>query len=543
MITRAELLRSVVVAAVAAAVPSALAEEKVAQATAAITVDDLKSFAKVAGLSFTDAEYTEILASAKNYPAQFANLRKQTAANSLVPPNAYRVKGSENFTDSKVKVSPARVSLKRPQKDEDIAFLTVNELGHLIRTKQITSVELTNIYLARLKEFGPKLRCVVTLCEELALKEAKQADAEIKAGKLRGPLHGIPYGIKDLFAVRGYPTQWGTAAYKGQVIDEDAAVVVKLREAGAVLLAKLSLGALAMNDNWFGGKTLNPWNPAEGSSGSSAGSASSMAAGLVAFAIGTETSGSIVSPSQRCRVTGFRPTFGSVSRRGAMCLSWSMDKVGPICRTAEDAALIFGALVGRDGGDFSSVHRPFNYASPRDLKGMKIGIMGTPAAEAVDILKAAGAETSPFKIPTTPAGLDLIISVEAAAMFDDLTRSEKFALVTENEWPRIFRAARFISAVEYAQAERARTLLIQNWEQAFEPFDLVLGASHAVATIYNTNLTGHPQLFIPLQPTPTGYTSVSFLGKPWNEAKMIQAAHILQMKTGFYRLRPDLAKF
>jgi Asp-tRNA(Asn)/Glu-tRNA(Gln) amidotransferase A subunit family amidase len=527
--------------AAVAALPAGLRAEKMP--LDAVTVGDLKSFAKIAGLTFSETEYAEILKSIKEQQDGYQSLRKQNLQNSQVPVEAYRVSGSDGFKNQTIKVTPARVKFKRPKSDEDIAFLTVVELSHLIQTRQISSLELTTLYLKRLKEFGPKLLCVVTLCEETALAEAKQADQELLAGKSRGPLHGIPYGIKDLFAKKGYPTQWGTAAYKGQVIEEDAAVVTKLREAGAVLVAKLSLGALAMNDVWFGGKTLNPWNPKEGSSGSSAGSASAMAAGLVAFTIGTETSGSIVSPSQRCRVTGFRPTFGSVSRYGAMCLAYSMDKVGPICRTAEDAALVFAALLGQDSRDAGSIARPVIYSSPKNLKGMRVGILGSPPAEALDILKAAGAELSPCKAPETMDGLDLIIAVEASAMFDRLTRSERLALVTENGWPAFFQAGRFIPAVEYVQAQRARTILIDRWKKAFAEFDVVIGSGIAASLIYDGNLTGYPQLFVHLRPTTTGYSSVSLLAKPWEEAKQISAAHVLQAKTQFHRLRPDLSKF
>jgi Asp-tRNA(Asn)/Glu-tRNA(Gln) amidotransferase A subunit family amidase len=376
------------------------------------------------------------------------------------------------------------------------------------------------------------------------LRQAAQADAEIMAGKYRGLLHGIPYGIKDLFAVKGYPTQWGTAAFRGQTVDENCAVFEKLTSAGAVCLAKLSLGALAMNDNWFGGRTLNPWNPKEGSSGSSAGSASAMAAGLIAFGIGTETSGSIVSPSLRCRVTGFRPTFGSVSRFGAMCLAWTMDKVGPICRTAEDAAIVLSALLGRDGRDLSSVDRPFKYRSPRDLKGIKIGVLGNAiTSDYAKMLESFGAILGEFKLPRVPNGLDNIISVEGATMFDQITRDGKLNQVTENQWPQFFRSARFIPAVEYAQAERVRMKLFRDYEAAFSPFDLVLASGSAGPMIYNSNLTGHPQIHVPFKPDDKGgYTSFSLLAKPFEEHKLIGAAHLVQMKSGFYRIRPDLSK-
>ena len=544
-LSRADFLKTLVLGVMSTGAGSVLATESestVAQATQ-LTLEDMRSFAKIAGLTMSDAELEQAMRSIANDRAGYASVREAVNDNSLVPPNVYRVPGVvDELVGTKVEVRCAKVNPKKPTSAEDIAFLTVAELGHLLKTKQISSSELTKIYLERLKKYGPKLLCLVTLTEELALRQANQADEEISKGRYRGPLHGIPYGLKDLFAVKGYPTQWGTEAYRGQVVDENCAVFEKLEMAGAVCLAKLSLGALAMNDNWFGGRTKNPWKPSEGSSGSSAGSASAMAAGLVAFAIGTETSGSIMSPSQRCRVTGLRPTFGSVSRFGAMCLSWSMDKVGPICRTAEDAALVLAALVGRDERDFSSVDRPFNYRTPRDLKGIRIGVLGARDSEFAKLLESFGANLSEFKLPKAIPGLGSIISVEGAAMFDEITRDGRLNKVTENGWPQIFRAARFIPAIEFVQAERARTLLFRAYEAAFSEFDLVLGTGSAGAMIYNTNLTGHPQIHVPFKPDDKGgYTSFSLFAKPFEEAKMIGAAHLVQEKKQFHRLRPDLS--
>jgi len=545
-LSRSDFLKSLVMGVMAAGIPgAALAAGQGAapQKEGDLTVDDLRSFAKIAGLTFTDAELEQARKDIQNDRAGYAGLRTACDDYGLLPMNVYRAPGYDKLGPTKIDVKPAQVKLTRPTKDEDVAFLTVNELGHLIKTKQITSTELTKIYLARLKEYGPKLLCLVTLTEDLALKQAQQADDEIKQGKYRGPLHGIPYGIKDLFAVKGYPTQWGSAAYKDQVVDENCAVFEKLTAAGAVCLAKLSLGALAMNDVWFGGRTKNPWNPSEGSSGSSAGSASAMAAGLIAFGIGTETSGSVVSPSQRCRVTGLRPTFGSVSRYGGMCLAWSMDKVGAICRTAEDAAVVFASIVGADERDCHSLDRPFVYKTPKDLKGVKVGVLGRQDAEYAKMLADLGATLSEFRLPKQVPGLGAIISVEGATMFDTITRNGRLNLVTENTWPQFFRAARFIPAVEYAQAERGRTLLVKIWNEAFAPFDLVVGAGTAGPMIYNANLTGFPQIHIPFKPDDKGgYTSFSLLAKPFQEDKLIGAAHLVQMKTGFYRLRPDLSK-
>jgi Asp-tRNA(Asn)/Glu-tRNA(Gln) amidotransferase A subunit family amidase len=541
-LSRLDFLKTLVVGAMAAAAPFGLAQEAAKPKLEDITIDDLRSFAKIAGLSFSDAELEQARKDIATDRQGYSGLREVCDDYNLTSPTAYRAPGFDKVGPFKVDVKPAKVALKRPGKPEDIAFLTVNELGHLLRSRQITATELTTIYLDRLKTYGPKLLCVVTLTEQLALKQAAQADKEMATGKFRGPLHGIPYGIKDLFAVAGYPTQWGTAAFKGQVIDENCAVFEKLTQAGAICLAKLSLGALAMNDNWFGGRTKNPWKPSEGSSGSSAGSASAMAAGLVAFGIGTETSGSIVSPSQRCRVTGLRPTFGSISRYGAMCLSWTMDKVGALCRTAEDAALVVGALVGKDERDFGSIDRPWVYRTSTNLKGWKIGVLGKQDAEYAQMLASLGASLAEFKLPKAIPGLDAIIGVEAAAMFDTITRNGKLNLVTENQWPQIFRAARFMPAVEYAQAERGRARLAQAFEEAFAPYDVVVANGSAGPLIYNSNLTGHPQIHVPFRPAENGaYTSFSMLAKPFEESKLVAAAHLVQMKTQFFRLRPDLS--
>lgn len=539
--SRADFLKALVLSTMAAGSRMSLAQNAAPAQPANPTLDDLRGFARVAGLSFTDEELERVRRDIATDRAEFAELSKIGQDYGLVPPTIYRAPGYDSLGPPRVDVRIAKATPKRPKSDEDIAFLTLAELGHLLRTRQITSTELTRIYLDRLRKYDPKLLCVVTLTEELALKQAEQADREIASGRIRGPLHGIPYGIKDLFAVRGYPTQWGTAAFKGQVIDENCAVFERLTEAGAVCLAKLSLGALAMNDNWFGGRTKNPWRLSEGSSGSSAGSASAMAAGLVAFAIGTETSGSIMSPSQRCRVTGLRPTFGSISRYGGMCLSWTMDKVGPICRTAEDAALVLAALVGHDPRDVCSVDRPFFYRTPRHLDGWRIGVVGDREASYVRALADLGATVTEFRPPRAIAGLSAILTVEAASMFDAITRDGRLSLVVENEWTQIFRAARFVSAVDYALAERARTRLIEQYRAAFEPFDLVVGAGNGGAMIYPTNLTGHPQIHVPFELRSDGtYVGCSIWAHPWEEAKLIGAAHLLQERTAFYRQRPAL---
>lgn len=506
-----------------------------------ITIDDLKAFAKVAGLKFTDAELAKVKDGIDDNLTSYEALRTDTANYELFPPAPFRVFGAENLKGSKVQVQTPRRSLKKPSGEEDLAFMTVADLAHLVKTRQVTSVELTELAIKRLKRYGPKLVCVAELTEERAMRMARQADEEIAQGRYRGPLHGIPCGVKDLFAAKGYPTQWGTEAFKGQVIDHDSAVVERLDRAGAVLCGKLSLGALAMDDNWYEGRTKNPWKPTQGSSGSSAGSAASVAAGLLPFAIGTETSGSIVSPSHRCRVTGLRPTFGSVSRYGAMALCWTLDKVGVLAHTAEDAALVFATLVGEDERDNATVKRPFAYKPLSDLAGVNIGVLGRPLAKAKEALEALGAKTSAVKAPQQNPGLWFILSVESAAMFDEITRNGRLDLVKENGWPEYWRSARFVTAVEYAQAERARTLLMRDFEKAFGNFDAILMQDHGGGLIYPANLAGWPQVLVPMGANAKGEeVSVSLLARPFEEGKILAIADLLQRKLPFYRERPNM---
>jgi Asp-tRNA(Asn)/Glu-tRNA(Gln) amidotransferase A subunit family amidase len=449
-----------------------------------------------------------------------------------------------------------KVSL--PQNREELAFFTVSELSELIRTRQISSEELTKFYLARLKKYDPQLHCVITLTEELALTQARRADAEIRAGKYRGPLHGIPYGAKDLLAKKGYKTTWGAMPYKDQTLDLDATVVKRLEEAGAVLCAKLTLGALAMGDVWFGGKTRNPWNTEAGSSGSSAGSASAVAAGLLPFAIGTETLGSIVSPSTVCGTTGLRPTFGRVSRHGAMALSWSMDKIGPIARSVEDCALVFNAIYGPDGLDATIMEAPFNYAPLASLKGVRIGYL-QKAFEAdyptkandqatLETLRKLGAELVPMELPTGyPASdMTIVLSAEAAAAFDELTRSNRDDLLVrqgKNAWPNAFRAARFIPAVEYIQANRLRTKLIQEMHQTLRTanVDVYLSPTYGGGNLTITNLTGHPCVVLPNGLNPRGTPgSITFMGQLLKEDKVLAVAKAYQDATNHHRRHPKL---
>jgi len=410
------------------------------------------------------------------------------------------------------------------------------------------------MYLERLKKHGPTLECVITLTEETALAQAKRADNEIAAGKYRGSLHGIPYGAKDLLAVKGYKTTWGAAPFKYQVIDVDATVVKKLEEAGAVLVAKLTLGALAWGDVWYGGMTRNPWNPEQGSSGSSAGSAPATSAGLVSFAIGTETWGSIVSPSTRCGTTGLRPTFGQVSRTGAMALSWSMDKIGPICRTVEDCAIVFDVIRGPDGLDQSVVDLPFVYRSDVDLGNLKIGYTEelfesdyenkAADAETLAKLRALGADLIPIELSEYPvSSLAFVLSAEAAAAFDELTRSGDDDLLVrqiKNAWPNVFRSSRFIPAVEYIQANRVRYMMIQEMEKKLAEIDVYVAPSFGGNNLLMTNLTGHPCVVLPNGFDEKGSpVSISFTGRLFREGTLLAVAKAYQDATDFHQRHPE----
>ena len=447
--------------------------------------------------------------------------------------------------------------VSRPADLNDLAFANLCELGELIRTRQVSCRELTELALGRLLEHDRSLECVVTLLAEPARLRADELDDLLDQGIYLGPLHGIPYGAKDLLAVPGHPTTWGAAPYRDQVIADTATVVAKLEEAGAVLVAKLTLGALAWGDVWFGGMTRNPWNLEQGSSGSSAGSASSVAAGLVPFAIGTETWGSIVSPCTCCGVTGLRPTFGRVSRAGAMALSWSMDKIGPIARTVEDCAIVFDAIRGSDGRDPTVVDRPFPYRSDLDLEGLRIGYLAAEFAEeypgqaldqaALDMLRGLGAEIIPITLPTERLGLDVetlsfILSVEAAAAFQELTlsdRDDELVRQVRWAWPNSFRSAHLIPAVQYLQANRVRTELMRLMAELMATVDVYLTPSLMGDSLLITNLTGHPQVVVP-----AGFIqdnephSVSFVGRLYDEATVLAVARAYQKASGWHRQHP-----
>ncbi|PLK45332.1 amidase [Emticicia sp. TH156] len=521
-----------------------------------ITVAAINEAEKILGIDFTEAEADSMISDLNDNRKDFESIRKIPLNNNVAPalyfnplPVGFEFeKNYEPFRVSQI----GNVSL--PVNREELAYYSVRALAELIRTKKISSVDLTKFFLDRLKKYDARLHCAITITEALALKQALQADTEIKAGKYRGLLHGIPYGAKDLLAVKGYKTTWGSVPYKEQVIDQDAEVIKRLEKAGAILCAKLTLGELAMGDVWFGGKTLNPWDLNRGSSGSSAGSASSVAAGLLPFAIGSETLGSIVSPSTECGTTGLRPTFGRVPRTGAMALSWSMDKLGPICRTVEDCAIVFNAIQGPDGQDFTCMPAPFNYDGTKGFKGIRIAYLKTDferkyPTRTMDsltliTLKKLGAELIPMELPNLPSNeISFLLSVEAAAAFDELTLSGRDDLMVrqnKNAWPNAFRSARFIPAVEYLQANRHRTLLIQEMENKLKDIDVYLSPSFG-RNLTLTNLTGHPCVVLPNGFRAEGRpTSITFMGKLFGEAKLLQVAKAYQDATGFHKKHPNL---
>jgi Asp-tRNA(Asn)/Glu-tRNA(Gln) amidotransferase A subunit family amidase len=523
--------------------------------TLQIKTENIAGAEKIVGLEFTQAERDSMRQDLIDNLKSYLALRAVEIPNSIPPAmefNPIPVGFKFEKEDGRFVASKAR-RLERPVNLEDLAFWPVRDLAELIRSKKVSSTELTKMYLERLKKYGPKLECVITLTEERALACAKQADDEISKGKYRGLLHGIPYGAKDLLAVKGYKTTWGAMPYKDQTIDEDAAVIRKLDDAGAVLVAKLTMGALAWGDVWYGGMTRNPWNLEQGSSGSSAGSASATAAGLIAFAIGTETWGSIVSPSTRCGDTGLRPTYGRVSRTGAMALSWSMDKIGPICRTVEDCAIVFDAIRGADGTDQTLIDAPFNYDPKVDFKKLRIGYLkklfeedyDNKANDAATLakLRELGCELVPVELPDYPVdAIAFILSAEAAAAFDDLTRSGRDDLMvrqTRDAWPNVFRASRFIPAVEYLQANRLRYLIIQDMQKL--DVDVWLSPSFGGSNLLLTNLTGHPCVVLPNGFDEKGSpTSITFMGRLFGEAELLAVAKAYQDATDFHLKHPPL---
>ena len=587
-----------------------------AQAQGAVTKEMVLQAASIADVPIPPDDVDAMLQTLNSRVADYEAIRQLGLANGVAPaldfdpvPPGLRV---DTVRKPMRMSAPAVHTGAVPKNLEDLCFATVRELATLVRRKRVSSVDLTTMYLARLKRLDPRLHCVITVTEDRALAQARTADSDLRAGKYHGPLHGLPWGAKDLLAVKGYPTTWGAGGFEHQMIDEDATVVQRLDRTGAVLVAKLTLGALAMGDHWYGGVTRNPWNLAQGSSGSSAGPASATSAGCVAFSIGSETLGSISSPSTRCGVTGLRPTFGRVPRTGAMALSWSMDKLGPICRAVEDCALVLDAIYGPDGGDRTVRPQAFNWDAGLDWRSLKVGYLkqefegGPPRPQpvapaqppkpdselteaerkarddqrkrqemqratsqydrqydraAVEKLRAMGVNLEAVELPTDLPwqAMSTLLSAEAAAAFDDLTRSGRDKLLTEqgpNDWPNTFRAARFIPAVEYIQANRARMLGIEAMAKIFDRYDVVVTPTFGLQLVI-TNLTGHPALIVPNgfrgSDAPAFTTdfggnyggpgtpvSLTFLGRLYGEAALCALGRAYQEATGFHTKHPSL---
>jgi Asp-tRNA(Asn)/Glu-tRNA(Gln) amidotransferase A subunit family amidase len=530
-----------------------------AQEAGEITVGVIAEAEKLVGIELTPAERELMLEGLEGNRRAYRDLRARSIPNDIPPALVFDPllpgRTLPSAAPDRVRASRAP-DVPKPGTLEEVAFWPVTRLSQLVRTRQVSAEELTRMYLDRLVRHGPTLEAVITLTEDRALRQARRLDDELGHGRWRGPLHGIPWGAKDLLATRGYTTTWGARPFESQTVDEDATVVRRLDEAGAVLVAKLTLGALAMGDVWFGGRTRNPWNLEQGSSGSSAGSAAATVAGLVGFAIGTETLGSIVSPATRTGATGLRPTFGRVSRHGAMALSWSMDKLGPLGRSVEDCALVFHAIHGADGKDPAARTVPFHWDAGGSLEGLRVGYLASAfdgEAEslpfdrtALEVVRSLGVEPVPVALPDDlPLGaLRIILSAEAAAAFDDLTRSDRddeLVRQTEGSWPNAFRTARFIPAVEYIQANRVRTMLMGAMEAALDGLDVLVTPSFARDVLLASNLTGHPVVVVPHGFDEEGSPmSFSFLGSLYGDAGALRLAHAYQRATGFHLKHPPL---
>lgn len=525
--------------------------------TEKIISSDVHKAEKLIGIQFTIAERDSMLDGLKEQSINYKNIRDYKLNNSTPPSmlfNPIPVGFKYNSASSEVKTS-AYTSTIIPTNIDELAFYSIGQLAHLLKTKQISSLKLTEFFLNRLKKYNDKLQCVITYTEELAFLQARKADKEIAEGNYKGLLHGIPYGAKDLFAVKNYSTTWGAAPYKDQHFEIEATVISKLENSGAVLLAKFSMGELAWGDVWFGGVTKNPWDISQGSSGSSAGSASAVSAGLIPFALGTETYGSIVSPSTVCGVTGLRPTYGRVSRTGAMALSWSMDKIGPLCRNAEDCAIVLNAIYGPDNLDQTVYDFPFSYDPDINIKKLKVGYLkndfekqyGFKSNDSLmlNLLRNMGIDFIPVQLPDYPINdISIMLSAESAAAFDELTRSNKDDMLVrqiKNAWPNVFRASRFIPAVEYINASRIRYELIQSMHKIMDTIDLYLAPSWEGNNLLLTNLTGHPCIVIPNGFSKSGTPeSITITGRLFEEGKIIAFAKLLQDKTNFHKRHPSL---
>lgn len=538
-------------------------------AGAEITSEVIAAAAELAGLSFEPDERQMMVDGLKRQTGRLAALHAAAIPYDALPAIRFDPlpPGKELPAAGPARMRRSTVRLPAVSGDlESVAFAPVTVLSELIRRRRISSLRLTEMYLARLKRYDPLLKCVVSLTEERALAQAREADRDIARGHWRGPLHGIPWGAKDLLAVRGYRTTWGAGPFREQMIDADATVVERLDAAGAVLVAKLTLGELAQGDVWFGGRTNNPWKLDQGSSGSSAGSSSATAAGLLGFAIGSETLGSISSPATRCGVTGLRPTFGRVPRTGAMALSWTMDKLGPLCRSVEDCALVLAAMHGPDGKDPTAVAAPFAWDAESPIDQLRVGFVksafdrperdpantdrvlhSTKAYDdaALAVLQRIGVRLLPVELPALPYdAMRIILTAEAAAAFDQLTRSDRDQELVQqgpNDWANTFRTARFIPAADYVNANRLRTRAIAEWDRLFENIDVIVTptAADGLTQLVATNLTGHPAVILPNGFRDDGTpVSLTFLGGLYDEQRLLTVAHAYQSATGFHLRHP-----
>ncbi len=523
-----------------------------------INVKTVAAAEKLIGLEYSDEQREKVIGRLEQSLENFEQVRGLEMANDIGLPLYFDPTPPGKVFDFEPQIPiqweiPSGVEL--PENRAELAFYSIKELASLIKHRKITSVELTEFFLERLEQYDDKLEAVVTLTRERALEQARKMDEDIEGGNYRGILHGIPYGAKDLFAVEGYKTTWGATPYKDQVIDQTATVIRKLDEAGAVLIAKLTLGALAYGDIWFDGRTNNPWNPDQGSSGSSAGSAAATVAGLVPFGLGTETLGSIVSPSTRTGATGLRPTFGQISRQGAMALSWTMDKVGPITRSVDDAAIVYNAIRGPDGYDLTVKNYPFNYTGNVDFSALRIGYYrqafeATPNGAYYDSLslerlRDMAGELIPVELPDLPlGGMFNLLTAEGAAAFDELTLTGRDSLLVwqdDNAWPNLFRTVRFLPAVEWIQLNRVRAMLIDQMDKVMEEVDLFITPTFGGNNLLITNLTGHPAVVMP-----NGFSedvepvSITFIGSLYDEATLLAVADKFQKETDFHLRRPPL---
>ena len=533
--------------------PGALAA--VAEDAATITIDMLQASQQIAGVSFTPDEQRRLLEKLngpQGYAAGFARLRAAGLGLSAQPAIVFNpVPPGKTLPTERRPLRRREIDVSMPRSDEELAFLPLTHLARLVERRLVTPTELTKLYLARLKRFDPQLHCVVTLTEELALRQAKQADQEIAAGTYRGPLHGIPWGLKDLLAVRGVRTTWGMTPFKDRVIDADATVYSRLTDAGAILVAKLSTGALAVTAQWFGGITRNPWNTQQDASGSSAGPGAATAAGLVGFSIGTDTGGSIISPSTRNGVSGLRPTFGRVSRYGAMTLAWTQDTIGPMCRSAEDCALVFDAIYGPDGKDNTVLGVPFNWDASADVAKLRVGYMRATNEnadaetrrndeEALRVIRSLGVTVAPFALPDVAIeAIDFIRYAETSAAFAEITRAGLLTQVEhgpeQSRRPDEIRAGHFIPAVEFIQANRLRMRVMEQMDDALGDLDLFIGSNQAL-----TNRTGHPVVSVPNGFSHGSPTALHLTGKLFGEPEILLLADAFQAKTDFHLKHPRL---